>query len=473
MFEPFSGVEAISGRCSCGSRKLKISGLPRDETEGSLRNVLQYFGDMECEIQPLYKSALVTYYDLRAAKRCLMELRRIPSMVHVRVDAVPTKDAGVALAIPIPNISYEQVKYHLAAFGPIFKLEIEHKLVATTQATCIYWDSRSAITACSQYISMGVHKIRPRLIQLFHSQTCWEQQNELEPRELRGLANDGSPPALTSDYAADHFLGLGSSGNGPYSETCWTTAASDRTSGVSLSSLHASASPLVIPTFSPASSVSSSQTASEFNTCRYLLKRYIKAQEKLCELPTALPTAPQRTVSSNLGLTQEMLTQSNAQTKEQLAAKSHESNYIDLKAIDMGIERRTTVMLRNIPNKVDQKALKTFLDETNAFTYDFLYLRIDFGNKCNVGYAFISFTDPKHIKSFVSARRGSKWSHYNSEKVIDVSFANYQGRENLIKKFRNSPIMDADPAYRPKLYYTSGPLIGTEEPFPPPTAEDD
>lgn len=34
------------------------------------------------------------------------------------------------------------------------------------------------------------------------------------------------------------------------------------------------------------------------------------------------------------------------------------------------------VMLRNIPNKVDQAALKEFLDETSFGLYNFLYLRI-------------------------------------------------------------------------------------------------
>jgi hypothetical protein len=51
-------------------------------------------------------------------------------------------------------------------------------------------------------------------------------------------------------------------------------------------------------------------------------------------------------------------------------------NAIDLDEILHGLDTRTTVMLRNIPNKVDQATLKDYLDETSAGLYNFLYLRI-------------------------------------------------------------------------------------------------
>jgi len=80
-------------------------------------------------------------------------------------------------------------------------------------------------------------------------------------------------------------------------------------------------------------------------------------------------------------------------------------------------------MLRNIPNKIDQAMLKSILDETSHGQYDFMYLRIDFANNCNVGYAFINFTDALSIIPFAIARSGQRWNRFNSDKVAEISYA--------------------------------------------------
>jgi hypothetical protein len=80
------------------------------------------------------------------------------------------------------------------------------------------------------------------------------------------------------------------------------------------------------------------------------------------------------------------------------SANSHH-NHVDINRIRQGIDVRTTVsmralsanivksnepqvMLRNIPNKVDQAMLKEIVDESSFGRYDFMYLRIDFSNNC-------------------------------------------------------------------------------------------
>lgn len=68
-----------------------------------------------------------------------------------------------------------------------------------------------------------------------------------------------------------------------------------------------------------------------------------------------------------------------AKTGKQTRKKDDEANY-------------TTIMLRNIPNKYSRQML---IDQLHSAGFlgqiDYLYLPIDFANRCNVGYCFINF----------------------------------------------------------------------------------
>lgn len=130
------------------------------------------------------------------------------------------------------------------------------------------------------------------------------------------------------------------------------------------------------------------------------------------------------------------------------------NNVVRIDRIEAGTDVRTTIMLRNIPNRVDQAQLKSILDETSFGKYDFMYLRIDFANNCNVGYAFINFEDAYDIIDFAVARAGKKWNFYGSDKVAEISYATIQGRECLIQKFRNSSVMLENETFKPKVSFS-------------------
>ncbi|CAA0836958.1 Protein MEI2-like 1 [Striga hermonthica] len=145
---------------------------------------------------------------------------------------------------------------------------------------------------------------------------------------------------------------------------------------------------------------------------------------------------------------------------------------LDIDRIARGEDKRTTLMLKNIPNKYTSKMLLAAIDERHRGTYDFIYLPIDFKatlcisfvcqNKCNVGYAFINMTDPSLIVPFYQTFNGKKWEKFNSEKVASLAYARIQGKNALIAHFQNSSLMNEDKRCRPILFHTDGPNAGDQ-----------
>ncbi|KAF8342088.1 RNA recognition motif 2, partial [Cantharellus anzutake] len=94
------------------------------------------------------------------------------------------------------------------------------------------------------------------------------------------------------------------------------------------------------------------------------------------------------------------------------------------------------------------KDLQNFIGAVCPRAVDFLYLRIDFQNQCNVGYAFVNFIETTDLLKFCKQCLGKKWNMFQSEKVLQMSYANYQGKSALVDKFRNSAVLNERPEWR-------------------------
>ncbi|GJN92514.1 hypothetical protein Rhopal_005544-T1 [Rhodotorula paludigena] len=141
-------------------------------------------------------------------------------------------------------------------------------------------------------------------------------------------------------------------------------------------------------------------------------------------------------------------------------------NVLNFERIERGLDLRTTVMIKNIPNKLKDYEVMHFIDQVVGSAYDFFYLRCDYSNDCNVGYGFVNFTSTTSLLAFAKARLGTRWNKCGSDKLCVMSYANIQGKASLISHFRNSSVLDQDESRRPKLFVTSGPRAGEPEAFP-------
>lgn len=143
---------------------------------------------------------------------------------------------------------------------------------------------------------------------------------------------------------------------------------------------------------------------------------------------------------------------------------------LDLEAVEMGRDNRTSLMVRNIPNKYTQQMLLSEFSENGhgPGTIDFFYLPIDFKNRCNRGYAFINFVDHKDILAFHRRYFGKHWRTFNSDKICDITYARIQGKAAMLKRFENSALMEKDDEYKPLVFVSDGPEKGRRLPFPDP-----
>lgn len=120
---------------------------------------------------------------------------------------------------------------------------------------------------------------------------------------------------------------------------------------------------------------------------------------------------------------------------------------------------RTTLVLRKLPKTVTRVSLLEMLDTAGMQgLYDFVYLPVDFKKGKVFGYAIVNFITNRHAEQasfhFEAAGVNIDWSD------------SHQGFDELIQRYRDSPIM------HPSNPETSKPLIfsnGLKVPFPGPT----
>jgi hypothetical protein len=143
---------------------------------------------------------------------------------------------------------------------------------------------------------------------------------------------------------------------------------------------------------------------------------------------------------------------------------------LDLDGVEHGRDSRTSLMVRNIPNKYTQQMLLSEFTEHGhgPGIIDFFYLPIDFKNRCNRGYAFINFVDYRDILPFHRRYYGKHWRTFNSDKICDITYARIQGKSAMLKRFENSALMEKDDEYKPLVFVSHGPDKGTRLPFPHP-----
>ena len=117
---------------------------------------------------------------------------------------------------------------------------------------------------------------------------------------------------------------------------------------------------------------------------------------------------------------------------------------VDIKKVLSFEDKRTTIMIKNIPNKFTKEKLLEFIDKNFENSYDLFLLPKDGNKNRNFGYAFINFISSYSIPYFYFMFNGKKWTDTNSLKVCEITYSKIQGRNELISHYPNKIIFFND-----------------------------
>ena len=108
-------------------------------------------------------------------------------------------------------------------------------------------------------------------------------------------------------------------------------------------------------------------------------------------------------------------------------------NIINIENILRNRDKRTTLIIRNIPNKYTIALLLKELNINFENKFDIVYLPQDYINNSNLGFGFINFVNPLHLVLFYEEFINKKWNFFNSKKRCNLAYSKYQGKNELIK----------------------------------------
>jgi len=120
---------------------------------------------------------------------------------------------------------------------------------------------------------------------------------------------------------------------------------------------------------------------------------------------------------------------------------------INIKKILTFEDKRTTLMIRNIPNKFTKDNFLYLFNKEFEGKFNCFLLPTDFNEKKNFGYCFINFLNPLDIIYFYYKFNGKNWPGTNSKKICEIIYSKIQGINKMIRHYPIKSIFIKNDSY--------------------------
>ncbi|KAG6766358.1 hypothetical protein POTOM_030435 [Populus tomentosa] len=494
------------------TRTLVLSSVPSEVNESLIKRELEVFGEVRgVQMERVgYGTVTVHFYDLRHAERALREIREqhmlhqarlrnffIQNSESISFNIAPTppppargviagcvvwaqfiipscnevpdgQNQGTLVVFNLdPNVSTRSLKEIFQAFGAV--KEVRETPLKRHQRFVEFYDVRDAAKALGE---MNGKEIYGKQVDIEFSRPGGHGKRFFNARPRTTSKNSFTTPVFDSTTNLRHSK----------------VAAFVSPQPPPL--LHRFSSGCSPPNVSPRSFLSETQSSagkkpsgdpSEGNPIEASIEASLGCLSMGGDVivgKVAYRGPPKRSLKKSQSFTSTKQQQKSAKSwKGSRQAKKLDSRFLisDESMVETsGSDSRTTVMIKNIPNKYSQKLLLNMLDnhcihcnEQIANGDDeplvlwhsskskcsrqlsFIYsgtgvvplLNIfvcENSNKCNVGYGFVNLTSPQAAWRLYKAFHNQHWEVFSSRKICAVTYARVQGLEALKEHFKNS-----------------------------------
>ena len=129
----------------------------------------------------------------------------------------------------------------------------------------------------------------------------------------------------------------------------------------------------------------------------------------------------------------------NPEEKKNSSKKSQKSLNIESDNIKNGKDKRTTIILKNLPNDISKEELKAIIEPLGNINFIYIPLLIKNKNKLNLPCAYVNVINYKTILKIVEKFNQIKNLNqlYNAKNFLNVEifYSGTQGKHALINRF--------------------------------------
>lgn len=114
--------------------------------------------------------------------------------------------------------------------------------------------------------------------------------------------------------------------------------------------------------------------------------------------------------------------------------KNKVSFIISLEKIEKGEDKRTSIIIKNIPNSINKEYINEILLGVGNINY--LYLPFDKYSNKNLGFAYVNVVNYRSIILLYNKLKEYKFDKFKMKKPIEIYYSKIQGKNELTRMFK-------------------------------------